>query len=161
MRSWGGPGQGYDWPTANHGIFIDHLGNVWIGNGPGDSHLVKFTRDGKFLQQFAPERASWPAQRAGAATYVGGSNDQQNFGRIAKIFVDPKANEAFLADGYLNKRVAVIDAMSGKMKRTGARPATNRTTRRCPPTTRRRRRQTVPQSGPLRDAVQRRIAIRV
>jgi len=47
VRSWGGPGQGYDWPAGNHGIFIDHLGNVWIGgNGPGDSHLLKFTHDG-------------------------------------------------------------------------------------------------------------------
>jgi hypothetical protein len=22
--SWGGPGQGYEWPQSNHGIFIDH-----------------------------------------------------------------------------------------------------------------------------------------
>jgi hypothetical protein len=58
VRSWGGPGQGYDWPSANHGIFVDHLGNVWIGgNGPGDSHLVKFTKDGKFLQQFGRPNA--------------------------------------------------------------------------------------------------------
>jgi hypothetical protein len=119
VRSWGGPGQGYDWPTANHGIFIDHVGNVWIGgNGPGDSHLVKFTRDGKFLQQFGrPNARRGPPNAQGQPTYVGGSNDQQNFGRIAKIFVDPKANEAFLADGYLNKRVAVVDATSGKLKR--------------------------------------------
>jgi DNA-binding beta-propeller fold protein YncE len=119
VRSWGGPGQGYDWPTANHGIFIDHVGNVWIGgNGPGDSHLVKFTRDGKFLQQIGrPNARRGQPNAQGQPTYVGGSNDQQNFGRIAKIFVDPKANEAFLADGYLNKRVAVVDATSGKMKR--------------------------------------------
>lgn len=119
VRSWGGPGQGYDWPSANHGIFIDHLGNVWIGgNGPGDSHLVKFTRDGKFLQQLGrPNARRGPPNAQGQPTYVGGSNDQQNFGRIAKIFVDPKANEAYLADGYLNKRVAVVDATSGKMKR--------------------------------------------
>ena len=23
LHSWGGPGQGYDWPLSNHGIFID------------------------------------------------------------------------------------------------------------------------------------------
>src|SRR5215831_10867802 len=28
---WGGPGEGYDWPETNHGIFIDYKGNVWIG----------------------------------------------------------------------------------------------------------------------------------
>ena len=51
------------------------------------------------------------------AGFAGGSNDQISFGRAAKIFVDPKENEAYIADGYLNKRVAVIDADTGKMKR--------------------------------------------
>ena len=44
-------------------------------------------------------------------------NDPENFGRVAKIWVDPKTNEAYVADGYLNKRVAVLDADTGKMKR--------------------------------------------
>src|SRR5262249_14146086 len=36
LASWGGPGQGYDWPDSNHGITIDYKGNVWIGgNGLG------------------------------------------------------------------------------------------------------------------------------
>jgi DNA-binding beta-propeller fold protein YncE len=48
---------------------------------------------------------------------VGGSNDEVSFGRVAKIFVDSRANEAYLADGYLNKRVAVLDADTGTMKR--------------------------------------------
>ena len=41
----------------------------------------------------------------------------ENFGRVAKIWVDPRTNEAYIADGYLNKRVAVIDADTGRMKR--------------------------------------------
>ena len=50
---WGGPGEGYDWPGSNHGITIDPKDNVWIGgNGQSDSHILKFTRDGKFLKQF-------------------------------------------------------------------------------------------------------------
>jgi DNA-binding beta-propeller fold protein YncE len=53
----------------------------------------------------------------GKPTFIGGSSDPQAFGRVAKIFIDPKANEAYLADGYLNKRVAVVDADSGKLKR--------------------------------------------
>jgi DNA-binding beta-propeller fold protein YncE len=119
VRSWGGPGQGYDWPTGNHGIFVDHENNVWIGgNGPGDSHVVKFTKDGKFLMQAGkPDARRGPANAQGQPTYVGNSHDQVSFGRIAKIFVDPRTNEAFLADGYLNKRVAVIDGASGKLKR--------------------------------------------
>src|SRR5262249_49064601 len=36
ISSWGGPGQGYDWPDSNHGVTVDYKGNVWIGgNGLG------------------------------------------------------------------------------------------------------------------------------
>src|SRR5438105_2587062 len=106
LRSWGGPGAGYEWPNSNHGIHIDYKGNVWIGgNGEKDAHILKFTKDGKFLLQ------------VGGYGKNKGSNDLENFGRVAKIWVDPKTNEAYIADGYLNKRVAVLDADTGKMKR--------------------------------------------
>ncbi len=36
---------------------------------------------------------------------------------MANIFVDPEANEAYLADGYGNRRVAVLDADTGAFKR--------------------------------------------
>ena len=119
VGQWGGPGQGYDWPDSNHGIFIDHVGNVWIGgNGPGDSHIVKFTRDGKFLAQYGKPNARMSGKdKQGNPTFARNSHDEESFGRVAKIFVDPKANEAYIADGYFNKRVAVIDAATGKMKR--------------------------------------------
>ena len=119
VRSWGGPGQGYEWPQSNHGIFIDHKGNVWIGgNGAGDSHILKFTRDGKFLAQYGKAGLRRGAVNAeGQPTYAGNSSDQQGFGRVAKIFVDPRDNEAYIADGYLNKRVAVLDADTGMIKR--------------------------------------------
>ena len=115
---WGGPGAGYEWPTSNHGITVDHKGNVWIGgNGPGDSQVLKFSKSGKFLLQVGKANARLGTMRDGKPTYAGGSNDPISFGRVAKIFVDPSANEAYLADGYLNKRVAIIDADSGKLKR--------------------------------------------
>ena len=124
LRHWGGPGQGYEWPDSNHGIFIDYKGNVWIGgNGGPDSQILKFTKDGKFLLQVGKKGARRKTgagagnQEGQVAGFVGGSNDQESFGRVAKIFVDAKANEAYIADGYLNKRVAVIDADTGKMKR--------------------------------------------
>ena len=41
----------------------------------------------------------------------------ENFGRVAKIVIDTKENEAYIADGYLNHRVAVIDMDNGKIKR--------------------------------------------
>jgi DNA-binding beta-propeller fold protein YncE len=103
---WGGPGQGYEWPLENHGITVDYKDNVWIGgSGKGDSQILKFTRGGKFLMQFG-------RQNKGT-----GSNDPQNFGRVAKIFVDRRTNEAYVADGYGNKRVVVLDADTGKFKR--------------------------------------------
>jgi len=124
LRHWGGPGAGYEWPDSNHGIFIDYKGNVWIGgNGGPDSQILKFTKDGKFLMQVGKKGARRKAgaaagnQEGQTAGFVGGSNDQESFGRVAKIFVDAKANEAYIADGYLNKRVAVLDADTGKMKR--------------------------------------------
>ena len=119
VSSWGGPGQGYEWPSSNHGITVDHKGNVWIGgNGAGDSHILKFTKTGKFLAQYGRANVHrGPTNAEGLSTYGGDSNDPQNFGRVAKIFVDPRANEAYIADGYLNKRVAVLDADTGKLKR--------------------------------------------
>jgi hypothetical protein len=115
---WGGPGEGYEWPTSNHGITVDHKGNVWIGgNGDGDSQVLKFSRSGKFLLQLGHANARKGPDKDGKPTYVGGSNDHVSFGRVAKIFVDPKENEAYLADGYLNKRVAIVDADTGTFKR--------------------------------------------
>jgi len=124
LRHWGGPGEGFEWPDSNHGIFIDYKGNVWIGgNGGPDSQILKFTKDGKFLLQIGKKGARRDANAAAGAGegqvagFKGGSNDTENFGRVAKIFVDRQANEAYIADGYLNKRVAVLDADTGKMKR--------------------------------------------
>ena len=112
VNSWGGPGEGYVWPGSNHGITIDHLGNVWIGgNGArdsvnmADSHILKFTHEGRFLQQIGI-----PGQPTN-------SNSMTSFGRVAKVSFDAAANEAYVADGYGNKRVAVLDMATGAIKR--------------------------------------------
>jgi DNA-binding beta-propeller fold protein YncE len=104
---------------------VDGKGNVWIGgNGGPDSQILKFTQDGKFLMQIGKSGARKKVGAAAdanaessAAGFAAGSNDQESFGRVAKIFIDNKANEAYIADGYLNHRVAVLDADTGKMKR--------------------------------------------
>jgi DNA-binding beta-propeller fold protein YncE len=111
LRHWGGQdGPGYTWPLSNHGIWIDHKGNVWIGGNGGtgnsrDGQILKFTQDGKFLAQYG--KGGVPID----------SNSKEHFGQVAKIFVDPRANEAYIADGYGNRRVAVIDADTGEIKR--------------------------------------------
>ncbi|HVY63402.1 MAG TPA: hypothetical protein VHH11_01120 [Gammaproteobacteria bacterium] len=106
VGSWGGPGPGYDWPKSNHGIAVDQMDNVWIGgNDPADAHVLKFTRTGAPLLQLGK-----PGQNKG-------SNDPVNFWRVAKISIDAAANEAYIADGYGNKRVVVIDMNTGERKR--------------------------------------------
>src|SRR5580704_17648994 len=147
LKSWGGSdGDGYVWPDSNHGIFVDYKGNVWIGgNGRGtppggggrgrggrgattsgsaaagtldesapreagaiyyhDSMVLKFNQDGKFLMQIGKSGASK------------GSNDTENLGLPAKLMVDQKTDELYVADGYGNKRVIVFDANTGKFKR--------------------------------------------
>jgi len=119
VHAWGGlPGedyQGYPWPESNHGIFVDHLGYVWLGgNGAGDSHILKFTKDGTVVAQVGNANAR---ANPGGAGFTRDSHDPDSFGRVAKLFVDPEANEVYVADGYFNKRVAVLDAQTGGMKR--------------------------------------------
>jgi DNA-binding beta-propeller fold protein YncE len=67
--------------------------------------LLKFTTDGKFIAQVGK-----PDQSAG-------NQDTKNLRRPADFFVVPKTNEAYVADGYGNRRVLVLDADSGVFKR--------------------------------------------
>ena len=106
VRSWGGPGDGYEWPSSEHGIHVDHNGHVWVGgNGPDDAHILKFTADGEFLLQIG---------RSGESD---GSNDTEDLGRPAGIRVDAETNEVYVADGYGNRRVIVFDADTGAYRR--------------------------------------------
>jgi len=118
---WGGPTDSgeYEWPLSNHGIVVDHKDNVWIGgNGPSDAHVLKFSRDGKFLLQVGSSGARATGEEIdGRPVFERDSNDTDSFGRVAKISFDAAANEMYIADGYLNRRVAVIDADTGKLKR--------------------------------------------
>ena len=106
VQAWGGPGQGFDWPEVEHGIYVDPKGSVWIGgNGPTDHHLVKFTKQGRFLMQLGKKGASK------------GNADTANVKGAADTFVHTPTNELFVADGYGNRRVIVFDADTGAFKR--------------------------------------------
>ena len=106
VNYWGGPGEGYDWPSSNHGLTLDHHDNVWIGgNGGLDAQLLKFTRDGEFLMQ------------VGVAEAEPNSNSTEHFSRVAKISFDGTTDEAYVADGYGNRRVVVLDSNTGEFKR--------------------------------------------
>lgn len=119
VYAWGGPGDGYDWPQSGHGISVDHLGKVWIGgNGLGDSHILAFSKDGEFIAQYGEPNARRGQDRAdGQPTFVPNSHDRQSFGSPAKVFVDPETDEVYVADGYFNRRVAVVDQNTGEVTR--------------------------------------------
>jgi sugar lactone lactonase YvrE len=113
LQSWGGSGKGYDWPEREHGIYVDPKNNVWIGgnNGygtplpPGDSDdmLLKFTTTGKFLLQVGQRNKST------------GNADTKNLHQPADAFF--YRDELFVADGYGNHRVIVLNSETGAFKR--------------------------------------------
>jgi hypothetical protein len=106
IKNWGGPGAGYDWPDSNHGITVDHQGNVWLaGNGNKDTQILKFDGAGTFLFQI------------GKHGVHNGSNDVENFWQPTKIWEDVASNEMYIGDGYGNRRVIVLDVATGKYKR--------------------------------------------
>ncbi|MBA2963121.1 MULTISPECIES: hypothetical protein [Ramlibacter] len=106
VRSWGGPGAGYDWPGNEHGVHVDGKGFVWItGNGDNDGQIIKFTPEGRFVLQIG---------KVGPQT---NSADTTRLGRAAGVEVDLAANEVYVADGYHNRRVIVFDATTGAYKR--------------------------------------------
>ncbi|WP_024577525.1 MULTISPECIES: hypothetical protein [unclassified Afipia] len=106
IKAWGGKGEGYDWPTNEHGIYIDAKGFVWLaGNGENDGQILKFTREGKFVMQIG---------RSGLQT---NSSDTTRLGRPANMTVDIAANEVYVADGYYNHRIIVFDSETGAFKR--------------------------------------------
>jgi DNA-binding beta-propeller fold protein YncE len=138
LRAWGGPSDpgfiggkckaeaGCIWPTSEHGIYVDHNENVWLsGNaaaagargGPpwatnkegGDGFVLKFDRDGNFKM------------RIGGTPTGPNSNDTKSghhetpvLYQAADMVVDPTTNRLYVADGYGNRRVLIVDANTGK-----------------------------------------------
>jgi DNA-binding beta-propeller fold protein YncE len=87
---------------------------VWIsGSSPGgqskttrsDDMLLKFTNSGKFLLQ------------VGGRNVSRGSTDPKSVNKPGDLFVSARTNEVYLADGYGNRRVVVLDADTGAFKR--------------------------------------------
>ena len=67
--------------------------------------IMKFTMDGELVMQIG---------MSGAST---GNLDTENVHQATDVFVDTQRTELYVADGYGNKRVAVIDMTTGDMKR--------------------------------------------
>ena len=108
LSMWGGPDHtpevdGMDqWPANVHGLFVDDGGDVWIGgNGDGDHVVLRFTSDGEFVQAI------------GQRGRTEGNMSEQSLGNPADIHHDPETGRVVIADGYINKRIAMFDAESG------------------------------------------------
>jgi DNA-binding beta-propeller fold protein YncE len=112
IKSWGGPGSGYDWPGSEHSIFVDQAGNVWItGNGPRDRQAIKFTSDGKPILQIGHPSAE-PLKNSDMK-----NADTSILGKPAGVEVDEKNHELYIADGYFNRRLIVFDSETGVFNR--------------------------------------------
>jgi hypothetical protein len=122
-------------------LAIDSKGNIWIGGAGGsDSHILKFTRDGKFVAtigKFTPAGPAFAAPVDTAYQGVGGrgraggggrggrgrgaaavvlpanSTSTEMFGGATDISFDANGAEAYIADGSRNHRVAVVNTATG------------------------------------------------
>jgi DNA-binding beta-propeller fold protein YncE len=97
--------DGFEWPRE-HGLFIDHKGHVWTGSDEeGSSTITKLAHDGRLIKQ------------KGMFGKGHSNQDTENFGQPAGLFVHAKDNEVYVADGYHNRRVIVMDADTLAFKR--------------------------------------------
>jgi DNA-binding beta-propeller fold protein YncE len=137
LKSWGGPADpgwleshckaadGCIWPNSEHGIYVDHKGNIWLaGNGAkpadnapawathklgADGFVLKFDQDGNFKMRIG----GTPTGPASNDT-SGGINGTPLLYLPADMVVDPKTNRLYVADGYGNRRILIVDADTGK-----------------------------------------------
>jgi DNA-binding beta-propeller fold protein YncE len=138
LQSWGGPGDpgflqtkcreadGCIWPSREHGIYVDQNDFVYVGgngqarnfhgqfpwapNFGNDSQILKFKADGTFVYQIGTAGAKGPNSN----DTNGGVNGTPEPYWPADMTVDPKTNLMYIADGYGNRRVLIVDAATGK-----------------------------------------------
>jgi DNA-binding beta-propeller fold protein YncE len=118
VQSWGGKDTSAEWGTQEHGLYIDYKDNVWVGFGGGlpydpkskgtldNANVLKLTPKGQVLLELG---------KFGMGTE--GSNNTQYLGNPTDVYVDPKTDEAYVTDGYINHRVIVFNATTGAYKR--------------------------------------------
>lgn len=138
VQAWGGPGDpgflekkcrpedGCVWPAREHGIYVDHNDFVYVaGNGQAvnfhgqfpwapnfgdDSHVLKFKKDGTFVYQIGKAGSKGPNSN----DTNGGVNGTPQPYMPADMTVDPKTNLLYIADGYGNRRVLIVNAETGQ-----------------------------------------------
>jgi DNA-binding beta-propeller fold protein YncE len=139
VSSFGGPGQGYQWPQSPGGIAVDAKGNVWItaagldpapppapgARGRGDAGADAGGRGGRGAAAPAVADAhvlkfSKSGQfllQIGTPGKMESGDSQTTLNRPHGIAVDAAANEVYVADTG-NRRIVVFDADKGTYKRS-------------------------------------------
>ena len=143
LRAWGGPSDpgfiggkcklaaGCIWPNSEHGIYVDQNDNVWLsgnsaapsGEGAsgrealpwtthrqgGDGFVLKFDMNGNFKMRIG----GTPGGPNSNDTH-GGMNGTPLLYQAADMVVDPATGRLYIADGYGDRRVLIVDANTGK-----------------------------------------------
>ena len=124
--------DGCFWPAREHGIFVDQNDFVYLGgNGEDggarqqqpalatypweapfgdDSHILKFTADGKFVYQIGAAGREGPDSEK----IDGGPNGTPQPYLPADMSVHAATNRLYIADGYGNRRILIADATTGQ-----------------------------------------------
>ena len=142
LRAWGGPADpgwlgshckaadGCIWPNSEHGIYVDPQGQCLArgqcarqpGREAAPSIALDHQRGGRrrLCSEVRPERQFQDAHRRHAQRRPnsndtnGGINGTPLLYQPADMVVDPKTNRLYVADGYGNRRVLIVDADTGK-----------------------------------------------
>jgi DNA-binding beta-propeller fold protein YncE len=137
LRAWGGPAdpgfmqtrcredQGCIWPNLEHGIYVDNHDNVWLAGSSGkvptdgsawitnahggDGLVLKFDVDGHFKMRIGGTPTGPNSNDTNS-----GVNGTPTMYMPADMVVDPATNRLYVADGYGNRRVLIVDATSGQ-----------------------------------------------
>ena len=139
LQAWGGPADpgfldkkcraqdGCIWPAREHGIFVDHNDFVYIsGNGQAANFHGQYPWAPELRQRLAhpevPDATARSSTRSARPARKGPNSNDTNGGIngtpqpfwSADMSVDPKTNRLYVADGYGNRRVLIVDAATGK-----------------------------------------------
>jgi hypothetical protein len=118
VQSWGGKETIPAWGTQEHGLYIDYKDNVWVGFGGGlpydvktkattdNANVLKLTPKGALLLEIG--KFGMGTEGSGSTKYLGNPTD---------VYVDPKTDDAYITDGYINHRIIVFNANNGEYKR--------------------------------------------
>ncbi|MDE3156619.1 MAG: hypothetical protein KGN76_16075 [Acidobacteriota bacterium] len=130
--------DGCIWPGNEHGIYVDDKDHVWLGGNAGYGGAAPEEGGAKVAGR--GRRAPWATNKDGADGFLlefdegghfikriggtpkvpdsndthGGLNGTAVLYQPADMVVDAKTNRLYIADGYGNRRIVIVDATTGR-----------------------------------------------